>query len=179
MPEPEYRQATEKTPPPSPPSAPPSGTSSARTAASPSAPPPTASRSSSPRPATAARCSSATTPARSRGFAALTPDQDDPEEAVMGVWLLRAARRKGVGRELALMAHRLRPRRRLPEAPRHPARRQRARAQLLQRHRLARPGRRPGHGVRAAAVRTAWRLDLLARRFVHDAPVRMISPRKE
>src|SRR5687768_15399815 len=38
------------------------------------------------------------------GFAALTPDQDDPEEAVMGVWLLRAARRKGVGRELALMA---------------------------------------------------------------------------
>jgi GNAT superfamily N-acetyltransferase len=38
------------------------------------------------------------------GFAALTPDQNDPEEAVMGVWLLRAARRKGVGRELALMA---------------------------------------------------------------------------
>lgn len=38
------------------------------------------------------------------GFVALTPDQDDPEEAVMGVWLLRAARRKGVGRELALMA---------------------------------------------------------------------------
>ena len=38
------------------------------------------------------------------GFAALTPDENDPEEAVMGVWLLRAARRKGVGRELALMA---------------------------------------------------------------------------
>ena len=38
------------------------------------------------------------------GFAALTPDPDDPEEAVMGVWLLRAARRKGIGRELALMA---------------------------------------------------------------------------
>ena len=38
------------------------------------------------------------------GFAALTPDQNDPEEAVMGVWLVRAARRKGVGRELALMA---------------------------------------------------------------------------
>jgi len=38
------------------------------------------------------------------GFAAVSPDQNDPEEAVMGVWLLRAARRKGVGRELALMA---------------------------------------------------------------------------
>ena len=38
------------------------------------------------------------------GFAALTPDPDDAEQAVLGVWLLRAARRKGVGRELALMA---------------------------------------------------------------------------
>jgi putative acetyltransferase len=38
------------------------------------------------------------------GFAALTPDPDDAEQAVMGVWLLRAARRKGIGRELALMA---------------------------------------------------------------------------
>ena len=38
------------------------------------------------------------------GFAAVSPDQEDPEGAVMGVWLLRAARRKGVGRELALMA---------------------------------------------------------------------------
>lgn len=38
------------------------------------------------------------------GFAAVSLDQDDPQEAVMGVWLLRATRRKGVGRELALMA---------------------------------------------------------------------------
>ena len=38
------------------------------------------------------------------GFAALTPDPDDAEQAVLGVWLLRAARRKGIGRELALMA---------------------------------------------------------------------------
>jgi ribosomal protein S18 acetylase RimI-like enzyme len=38
------------------------------------------------------------------GFAAVSPDQDDPGGAVMGVWLLRAARRKGIGRELALMA---------------------------------------------------------------------------
>ena len=38
------------------------------------------------------------------GFAAVSPDEDGPDEAVMGVWLLRAARRKGVGRELALMA---------------------------------------------------------------------------
>ena len=38
------------------------------------------------------------------GFAALSSDPDDAEQAVMGVWLLRAARRKGVGRELALMA---------------------------------------------------------------------------
>ena len=30
--------------------------------------------------------------------------QDDPEEAAMGVWLVRAARGKGIGRELALMA---------------------------------------------------------------------------
>jgi putative acetyltransferase len=38
------------------------------------------------------------------GFSALTPDPDDAEQAVMGVWLLRAARRRGVGRELALIA---------------------------------------------------------------------------
>ena len=38
------------------------------------------------------------------GFAALTPDPDDADQAVMGVWLLRPARRKGIGRELALMA---------------------------------------------------------------------------
>lgn len=39
-----------------------------------------------------------------RGFALLTPDTDDPDEAVMGVWLVPVARRKGIGRELALMA---------------------------------------------------------------------------
>lgn len=38
------------------------------------------------------------------GFSLLTPDADDPEEAVMGVWLVPGARRKGIGRELALMA---------------------------------------------------------------------------
>ena len=38
------------------------------------------------------------------GFAILAPDADDPEEAVMGVWLLPEARRRGIGRELALMA---------------------------------------------------------------------------
>jgi putative acetyltransferase len=38
------------------------------------------------------------------GFAAVSPDPDDADQAVMGVWLLRAVRRKGVGRELALMA---------------------------------------------------------------------------
>ena len=38
------------------------------------------------------------------GFALLTPDADDPDEAVTGVWLLSGARRKGIGRELALMA---------------------------------------------------------------------------
>ena len=38
------------------------------------------------------------------GFAALEPDSQDAEGAVMGVWLLPSARRKGVGRELALMA---------------------------------------------------------------------------
>ncbi|HEV8575214.1 MAG TPA: GNAT family N-acetyltransferase [Dehalococcoidia bacterium] len=38
------------------------------------------------------------------GFAALGPDPDDPDEAVMGVWLVASARRKGIGRELALMA---------------------------------------------------------------------------
>ena len=54
--------------------------------------------------ATRERCSSATTPARVSGFAALSPDPDDADQAVMGVWLLRSARRKGVGRELALMA---------------------------------------------------------------------------
>ena len=48
--------------------------------------------------------SSATAPVRSTGFVALSPDPDDAEQAVMGVWLLRSARRKGVGRELALMA---------------------------------------------------------------------------
>jgi GNAT superfamily N-acetyltransferase len=46
------------------------------------------------------------------GFAVLSPDPTagseqtppDATEAVMGVWLLPSARRKGVGRELALMA---------------------------------------------------------------------------
>ncbi len=38
------------------------------------------------------------------GFAALGPDPNDPDEAVMGVWLIPSARRKGIGRELALMA---------------------------------------------------------------------------
>src|SRR5512147_322888 len=38
------------------------------------------------------------------GFSLLAPDLSDPEEAVMGVWLLPEARRKGIGRELALMA---------------------------------------------------------------------------
>jgi putative acetyltransferase len=38
------------------------------------------------------------------GFAALEPDPDEEGCAVMGVWLLPAARGKGSGRELALMA---------------------------------------------------------------------------
>ena len=38
------------------------------------------------------------------GFAALGPDPNQPDEAIMGVWLLPSARRKGIGRELALMA---------------------------------------------------------------------------
>ena len=38
------------------------------------------------------------------GFSVLSPDLSHPEEAVMGVWLLPEARRKGIGRELALMA---------------------------------------------------------------------------
>lgn len=38
------------------------------------------------------------------GFSLLTPDAGDPDSAVMGVWLLPQARRKGTGRELALMA---------------------------------------------------------------------------
>jgi len=38
------------------------------------------------------------------GFSLLAPDLSDPDEAVMGVWLLPEARRQGLGRELALMA---------------------------------------------------------------------------
>lgn len=38
------------------------------------------------------------------GFAALEPDPAEGGCAVMGVWLLPSARRKGTGRELALMA---------------------------------------------------------------------------
>ena len=38
------------------------------------------------------------------GFAALEPDQQEEGSAVLGVWLLPAARRQGTGRELALMA---------------------------------------------------------------------------
>ena len=38
------------------------------------------------------------------GFALLTPDPEDAEQAVMGVWLLPEDRRQGIGRELALMA---------------------------------------------------------------------------
>jgi len=39
-----------------------------------------------------------------RGFSAVEPDPDEPDGAVMGVWLLPSARRQGIGRELALMA---------------------------------------------------------------------------
>ncbi len=38
------------------------------------------------------------------GFAALEPDTQESDCAVMGVWLAPAARRQGIGRELALMA---------------------------------------------------------------------------
>ena len=38
------------------------------------------------------------------GFAALEPEPQEEGCAVMGVWLLPSARRKGIGRELALMA---------------------------------------------------------------------------
>jgi ribosomal protein S18 acetylase RimI-like enzyme len=38
------------------------------------------------------------------GFAALEPDPQEEGCAVLGVWLLPAARRQGTGRELALMA---------------------------------------------------------------------------
>ncbi len=38
------------------------------------------------------------------GFTALGPDPNDPDEAVMGIWLVHSARRKGIGRELALIA---------------------------------------------------------------------------
>ncbi len=38
------------------------------------------------------------------GFAALEPDPQEEGCAVMGVWLLPATRRRGAGRELALMA---------------------------------------------------------------------------
>jgi len=38
------------------------------------------------------------------GFAALEPDPSEKDCAVMGVWLAPSARRRGIGRELALMA---------------------------------------------------------------------------
>lgn len=38
------------------------------------------------------------------GFAALEPDPQEPDCLVMGVWVLSAHRRRGIGRELALMA---------------------------------------------------------------------------
>ncbi len=38
------------------------------------------------------------------GFAALEPDPQEEGSAVLGVWLLPAARRQGTGRELALMS---------------------------------------------------------------------------
>ena len=44
------------------------------------------------------------TPAGACGFSLLAPDLSDPNEAVMGVWLLPEARRKGLGRQLALIA---------------------------------------------------------------------------
>jgi len=39
-----------------------------------------------------------------RGFAALEPEPREEGSAFMGVWLLRSARGKGIGRGLALMA---------------------------------------------------------------------------
>ncbi len=37
-------------------------------------------------------------------FAALEPDANDPDTSVLGVWVLKEYRRRGIGRELALMA---------------------------------------------------------------------------
>lgn len=41
---------------------------------------------------------------RACGFAILMRDEGEPSAAVMGVWVLPEARRRGIGRELALMA---------------------------------------------------------------------------
>lgn len=38
------------------------------------------------------------------GFAIVQPDVSHPQEAVLGVWLLKDARGKGIGRELAVAA---------------------------------------------------------------------------
>ena len=94
------------------------------------------------------------------GFAAVSPDPDDAEQAVMGVWLLRSARRKGVGRELALMATDFARAAGYQKLRGTPARGQRARPLLLQRHRLDGTGRRPGHAVRAATVRRRRRSEI-------------------
>ncbi|HXG42004.1 MAG TPA: GNAT family N-acetyltransferase [Dehalococcoidia bacterium] len=37
-------------------------------------------------------------------FAALEPDPNDADTSVLGVWVLKGHRRRGIGRELALMA---------------------------------------------------------------------------
>jgi ribosomal protein S18 acetylase RimI-like enzyme len=43
-------------------------------------------------------------PEKTCGFAIVQPDVSHPQEAVLGVWLVKDARGKGIGRELAVAA---------------------------------------------------------------------------
>ncbi len=87
-----------------------------------------------------------------RGFALVSPDPDDTEEAVMGVWLLPRGAGQGSRPRAGADGHRPRAGVRLQTPPRPDPEGQRAGAQLLQRDRLAGPDGRPRDGVRAAAV---------------------------
>ena len=145
------------TPPPSPPSAPPSGRSSAPAAGSRSSRRPTGSPCADREPRRRRRCFVCDTGGeivRLRSASGLTPTT--PDQAVMGVWLLRVRAPQGHRPRAGAHGDRLRARRRLQPSCAAPCPKDNEPAlSFFSDIGSMAQDRRPGHAVRAAAVRQA------------------------
>ena len=85
------------------------------------------------------------------GFAALDFDTFEPDTVVLGVWMLKDVRRRGIGTSLAEYALGLRARQGVQAHPRPPAAGQRGRADVPQQHRRAGAHLQPRSPLRVAA----------------------------